>query len=520
MKKRLDKSKKIVLYGAGQKSHGIYNALCMSGYKIAYCVVTNACIEESDFEDVKVYSFSKRKNEIIMSGYQLVIACAQKSEEDIARNIERNGLKEYWKTNEMPWSVDFDYYRKLDAQGYMDIIRKKYYSNIDMYGRDVAVRNYIEQNISREVNAKKIMFLMTNVAPRAYKIIDALHRNGYDVELIIWTNATYLTLEKYEEFLDISTSCKLCINVEEVMLYCATTDAGILHIFSDANSDIELPQILIHCKEIFPRIVFDEYDVMTEMRRNIPQRTVEAELFCLKYADGLCNRYMCMEHLEKKGYEICKQRIYFIDCCNDFANYESPQKQESDALHFVFAGTLFSGNEYKTSKDGRFLELGLLCQSNRVHLHLYPVSYDAAKLHEYIDMERSNPYFHLHHPVSARDLAQELSQYDYGITSVQNDILEYSKSHGSWMQEGIIYCWANKLYDYLDAGLPIVTTVPVEQTKILEKEGVLLRMFDEEINFDELRKRRNELKKQVIKVREKYRVSKQLPALIKFYDSL
>ncbi|MDE7322307.1 MAG: hypothetical protein K2N73_06160 [Lachnospiraceae bacterium] len=520
MRKQLVKDKKIVLYGAGQKSHSTYSALRMSGYKIAYCVVSSDCIEETDFEDVKVYSFSQKKNDIIELGYQLVIACAQKSEADIAENIERNGIKEYWKTNEMPWSVDYECYRNLDSQGYMEIIREKYYSNIDEYGGDETVRRFIEGNTHREANRKKIMFLLTNAAPRAYKIIDALHRKGYDVELIIWINAMYLTSEKCKEFLEISNRCRICIDAEEVMLYCAATDARILHIFSDANSDIELPQILIHCKNIFPKIVFDEYDVMTEMRRDIPQRTVDAEIFCLKYADGLCNRYMCMEYLEEKGYELCKQRIYFIDCCNDFTNYESPQKRESDALHLVFAGTLFSDKEYKTSKDGRFLELGVLCEANEVHLHLYPVSYDAAKLHEYIDMERLNPYFHLHHPVSARALAQELSQYDYGVTSVQNDILTYSESEGSWMREGIIYCWANKLYDYLDAGLPIVTTVPVKQTQILERDGVLLRMFDEEINFDELRKRRNELKKRVIQVREKYRVSNQLPALIEFYDSL
>lgn len=520
MRKQLDKDRKIVLYGAGQRSHGIYNALCMSGYQIVYCVVSKNFAEESDFEDVKVYPFIKKKNEIMEHGYQLVIACAQKSEEDIADNIERNGINQYWKTNEMPWSIDFDNYKNLDTQDYRDIIKKKYDSNVDKYRMDKAVRHYVEENSRPKENRKKIMFLLTNVAPRAYKIIDALHRKGYDVELIIWINAMYLTSEKYKEFLEISNQCRLCSDAEEVMLYCAATNARILHIFSDANSDIELPQILIHCKDIFPQIVFDEYDVMTEMRRSIPRRTVDAEIFCLKYADGVCSRYTCMEYLEEKGYEVCKQRIYFIDCCNDFTNCESPQKQESDALHLVFAGTLFSGKEYETSKDGRFLELGELCEANGTHLHLYPVSYDEAKLQEYINMEKINPYFHLHHPVSALALAEELSQYDYGVTSVQSDILEYAENIGSWAREGIVYCWANKLYDYLDAGLPIVTTVPVEQTKILEKDGVLLRMFDEEIDFNELRKRRNELKKRVIEVREQYRVSNQLPALIEFYDSL
>ena len=300
MKKKLYKEKKIVLYGAGQKTHSVYNSLYMGGYTIAYCVVTSDYVEESDFEGVKVYPFSKKKSEIIQFGYQLVIACAQKSEEDIAENIERNGIKEYWKTNEMPWSVDFEYYRHLDSQDYLDIIRNKYYSNIDEYRLDENVKCYMEENMHRKVNGKKIMFLLTNAAPRAYKIIDALHRKGYEVELIIWANAMYLTPDKYREFSAICEHCRLCIDVIEVMMYCAATDARILHIFSDANSDIELPQVLIHNKNIFPKIVFDEYDVMTEMRRCIPRRTVDSEIYCLKNADGLCNRYRCMEYLEEK----------------------------------------------------------------------------------------------------------------------------------------------------------------------------------------------------------------------------
>lgn len=517
--KILDKNRKIVLYGAGQKTHSVYNALCLSGYTIVYCVVTNVSVGESYFEGVKVYPFVEKKDEIVEKGYQLVIASAQKSENDIAGNIEQNGINEYWRTNEMPWSVSFDDYKQLDSDGYMDIIKRKYYSDEKRYGINENIKSFIEENKVLQVKERKLLFLLTCASPRAYKIIDALHRNGYDVEVIMWANAMYLTPERNKEFEHISGQIYLCIDVEEVMLYCATSRAEILHIFSDANSDIELPQILINCKKVFPKIVFDEYDIMVEMRRDIPQKTVDAEIFCLQHADGLCNRYTCMEYLEEAGYKICKKRIYFIDCCNDLNECVSPQKSDEDALHLVFAGGLFSGKEYESTKDGRFLEFGVLCMENEVHLHLYPVSYDEAKLHEYIDMEKVNPYFHLHHPVSARKLPQELSQYDYGVAGVQTGILEHAENIGSWKKESYIYSSTNKLYDYLDAGLPIVTVTPVEQTKMLERDGVLMRKYDEEINFDELREKRNEMKKRVLDVRNKYRVSNQLSALIEFYSS-
>ena len=122
-------------------------------------------------------------------------------------------------------------------------------------------------------------------------------------------------------------------------------------------------------------------------------------------------------------------------------------------------------------------------------------------------------------PVSARKMAQELCQYDYGVAGVQMGILEYAEKNGSWKKESYIYSSTNKMYDYLDAGLPIVTVIPVKQTEMLEKDGVLIRKYDEEIDFDELREKRNELKKRVLKIREKYEISNQLPALIAFYNS-
>ena len=520
MRKELDKQRKIVLYGAGQKGHSVYRALIVSGYTIVYCVITDNSVKESEFEEVKVYPFADKKDEIIEKQYQIVIATLQRFEAEIAKIIENNGISEYWKTSQMPWSVDFDTYRNLDADGYMEIIREKYYSDTEKYRKDKAVRDYIERNINRPVNNRKITFLLVGIGPRSYKIIDALHRKGYFTEVIVWGNALYLTDEKYHEYSEIADECRVCIDVKEVMLYCTSTDSKILHIFSEINSNIELPQTLINCKSIFPKIIFDEYDVAAEMNRRMPQRTIDAELFCFEHTDGICSRYRCIEYLEEKGHSICKNRIYFIDCCNDFTSYESPLKREEEELHLVHVGNVLAGEAYETTRIHRLLEFGLRCKEKKAHLHIYPVTYEAAKLHEYIEMERMNPYFHLHHPVSAHVLAQEISKYDFGIMNACSDFLEYADREGSYAKELLMFCEANRLYDFLDAGLPIVAAHPVEQIKMFEKDGVLIRKTDEEVDFDELRQKRNQLKKRVVQIRDKYRISNQLPALIEFYDSL
>lgn len=518
MRKKLDKYKKVVLYGVGAKSYNIYKILRISGYSIAYCVVTNGNVEESDFEDVKVYPFMKKKDEIVRQGYQLVIAVGVNYEKDIIKNIKDNGINEFWTRSDMPWNVDFEKYKDLDTKGYLSIIKTKYLSNIDEYKKNDEIRNFVNKGIKKEVNNKKILFLLLHITVRAYKIINALHKRGYVVDIIIWMTSMRLTDKTCDEYSRISEHCILSCDSEEIMMYCAATNAKILHIFSHADTDLALSQVLVNGKGVFPKIVFDEYDVYTEMRNFASEQIVSAELFCLKNADGLCNRYTCMEYLEEKGYEICKNRIYFMDCCSDDTSYISPKKSESDDLNLVYAGTVFSDETYEGMRCSRFLELGELCKKKQVHLHLYPIPYNQARLSAYIAAEKENPYLHIHCPVSSYKLPQEISKYDYGITSATSDFLLYGDIVHT--VAACSYCAVNKLFDYLEAGIPIISIFPTEQAKIFERDGVLIRKADEEIDFDELRQRRNEMKKRVVEVRDKYRVSNQLPKLIEFYDSL
>lgn len=522
MREKLNQEKKIVLYGAGAIAHNIYRALILSGYTIAYCVISNENVSASEFETVKVYSFKEKKEEIIQNGYQIVIATVFRYEKEIIRNIENSGIQKFWKKNELPWNHNPEIFDKFDEKEYMNMIEKKYFSNKDKYEKEIRVRNYFEKNKRKKRNNNKVTFLLMDGSSRAYKIIEALHRKGYAIELIIWVNAARFGVEKNREFEKISDECRVCTDVEEVMMYYATTDSKILHIFFCHWSDIELPQILMKCKKninYLPNIIFDAYDIYVDINQMTTPQMTEAELFCLSNADGLCNRYRNMEALEKRGYNICKKRIHFIDCCNDFTRYESKEKSEDEELHLVYAGTVFGDAIYQRLKAGRYLEYGLRCEKNKVHLHIYPSSYDEERLHQYIDMEKNNTYFHMHHPVPYTQLLKEISQYDYGITSGMRDFLGEKNEKGVYEREDWIYAETSKYYDYLDAGLPIIAPLPIKQIEMLEKDGVLIRKVDEEIDFEELRIKRNVMKKRVLAMREKYRISNQLPTLIEFYNS-
>ena len=67
----------------------------------------------------------------------------------------------------MPWSVNFEEYRVLDKEGYIEIIKQKYYKDREKYKKQEVVRNYIEKSNKQPVDNKKITFLLLVCAPRS-----------------------------------------------------------------------------------------------------------------------------------------------------------------------------------------------------------------------------------------------------------------------------------------------------------------------------------------------------------------
>ncbi|MBE5865480.1 MAG: glycosyltransferase family 4 protein [Lachnospiraceae bacterium] len=500
----LSKEKKVVLYGAGQRTHNIYWALKKCGYEVIFCVVSNDVKVEIFFEDLRVYSLKDKYKEILEQDYQIVLAVFQRYIAEISDYLESFGITKYWKTSELPWSCDFNVYEGLNEEEYLERI----------YAKNLVA------NRKKNNPIEKVFFLVQMVQPRAFKVIRALKTAGIQTECIIAIDAYGLSDEKLLEFSRGCGEYKLCESTEEIMRRCYETDADVIHIFSEADSSIGRLQPIIKKKLIYPKIVFDEFDVVTEMYREVPQKIKDVELFCLEHADGICHRGTEVDFLIEQGYDVCKKRIHFMDYCGDNQYYKSPQKDFEDELELVYVGGLLAGKAYEDVRVNRILDYANLCQENHCHLHVYPSSYDKAKMHEYIEMEEHNPYFHLHEPVPYEKLCEEISKYDYGVFPAKKGFLEYAEKYGNYTKAQNIHSTTNKKFDYLEAGLPIITATQVAESKVFEEEGILIRRTDEEIDFDELRRRRNEMKRKVVEVREKYRISNQIQRLIDFYNML
>ncbi|HEY5564374.1 MAG TPA: hypothetical protein VIL33_02205, partial [Rhodothermia bacterium] len=138
-------------------------------------------------------------------------------------------------------------------------------------------------------------------------------------------------------------------------------------------------------------------------------------------------------------------------------------------------------------------------------------------IEEYYRIDAANEYFHLHAPVPQSKLAGELQQFDFGI-------LPFFEGHSGLREEKMRFSTTMKLFNYLEAGLPVIVSRDLEyQAWILNRGGVGLAISASDIA--DLRRLIEAtdyaaLLRDVAIYRERLSLRKNLPRLVDFYRSL
>lgn len=208
-----------------------------------------------------------------------------------------------------------------------------------------------------------------------------------------------------------------------------------------------------------PKIYY-AYDILAFYRKKFSLREnflkkIEKDYF--KNMDGILHKGPKNE-LSFLNYSVNAPDLALLPGCMEDWIYV-PKKKIMKEIHLAVAGPPLESSYYTHSFKNIIKEI----TSQKIHLHTYGKSLINDKY--FLNEEKINPYFHYHDKISPKELDKEISNYHYGI------ILDFfNKSINQlWLKTSV----GNKMYNCLEAGLPIIMTNELQaMAEIVKKHKI------------------------------------------------
>lgn len=528
----------IIIYGNGMYAHEIWPRLLAVGLgsRIKEIQISGQDNGEklNDVPIVQAHQNNFGENTAVL------LAVSKRYEEEIKEQLEVYQYKnivclaDYVREDDAKWYIDksFEEYFNHIAEWYA------YENAVEIFRFDKCCENIKRQAVIRKTsrkNDKKITFITGPITARIAKIIGALVKKGYVCDVIKYRSDGFYVAEqdlKEQGILIASAKC-----VEEVLYRALFSDCGIFYVEAPHN-DCFLPVIMLEQKEIYSKLVLELYDVCTGVFTGLAAERYEMEKQALEKTDGIVWRYFIREYLEKEyHYHFSGCSVQLLDYCDD--NGEFPVQEKKDVLHDCLKiCTVPSGLDGFVTEEFDNLPYVWLasCQSILKKIggrkdcvfHVYTWSVDEKYKEIVTELENKYPNFKVYIGLRHKDLVQELQSYDYGFFLYTNkEIPPKGISSGTFhngsfgFTEGTFrYCVGNKFFDYIEAGIPIVTTLPEKLCDYFDRYGVLVKMNIDTLDIDYLKEKKSFYKKQVIENRQFFLMDNHIDRLIDFFNEV
>ena len=280
-------------------------------------------------------------------------------------------------------------------------------------------------------NPLNILFVQEAPCIRNYKMTNALRSRGHRVSLA-YTKARLSQMYKglrddvYNE----------CIHLTSHRhLWDITSNYDIIHCHNE-------PDILtVAALAGDAPVVHDTHDLISLRANGDPN---------LSYFEGVANRgsagrvYTTPYQLEeaKRLYGVNGHSLVLYNYVSESdlpTNYHPKLSDLDGQVHIVYEGGI-GGN---THRDFHSLFVDLASQD--IHIHIYP-SFYSQEIAQYFSKHKN---IHYNHPISPKQIIEEMTQYDYGIIP-----FNIERGNKRFLDSTI----ANKLFEYTAAGLPVITS--------------------------------------------------------------
>ena len=524
---------KILIYGAGNYANEAYTFLKSVGLKgaISSFIVTELK-EQGNIDGIPIKSaddftfFNQKETVVLIAVSRLYID----EIEQILRN--KNCVNSLKFVNFIMQDDEFiEMLRKQSDEQFSKCIIEKYVwnSNIDSIDKINKKMEEAEKFLEykNDIDQNTIVYISGDMKPRSEKIIGALVKKNYNVIVLEYDYCNELVKKVIEAH---EITYFYCRNIVEVF-YKAIQFKPLVYYYEPAWGDCSGPEIMIRHKNLFGKIVFATYDVLNDGYVQISKKNKLLERYCLENADGVVWRWFSKEFLMKrKGFEYKGKSIQFLDYCRGFSLNKNIEEDDKLKLCFVI-GAVYDFLDQSIKKNE-----GIYNESARIDTILKKLgNKDDCVFHIFIGecnnkeermelnkLENNFLNFKVFYGTSYNELIPKISEYDYGcfLSTGGKDIPELKSIDNMYYGSNFINAEGNRFFDYLDAGIPIVATIPKKQCDFFEKFGVLVKMDICNMDIEYLKKNKVSYKKKVENARNELLIDNQIQRLIDFFNNL
>ncbi len=527
---KLDHFHKIVIYGTGDYSGRIYPFLVEYGLKGKICCFTQTMEgKQQSIDGIPVIKFDKLidydKEECAV-----LIAVSEVYLDEIKQKLSQCHCLNVFALTDYRKHTEASFEHHVSYEEYCDIISDWYVeTRIGNLDKETVFENLLErgESAAKRIDARLIVMICGHLTPRSIKIAGALKRARYSVVMLRYNINQDKTSNCMGELEKLGIPRIDCPTIEN-MLYAALQYKPLVYFFEPRWADCSWANIMLKNRQYFGKIVLALYDVLNDGLIDQPRKHLESEKYALEHADGIVWRWFSKDYLETKGFRFQGKSIQFLDYCNSMKDEGSLFAPASSVLKLCEVSGVADAHVEDRSYSDRFLDCARVgeilekvgnrsdCVFHFYAAHMREENYEKCCLYE--KMYKNFKFFV---GVEHDELLDRLREYDYGCDFYTDgewppDDILVGKFAGSSRKNAV----RNILFDYLSAGLPIITTVPQKLLEYLQPYNIVVKMNIDNLDWEYLRQNRNIYKQNAHLARTQLSIDDQIRELIDFFTCL
>ncbi len=228
-------------------------------------------------------------------------------------------------------------------------------------------------------------------------------------------------------------------------------------------------------------IVLDIYDPLSGM---FSDEQLEAlrfaeqarlERYCIESVDGIVCRDLRLQHVKRHfPVRFDVPLLFFPDYLSGagapVASTSTLKLRQSDpnALHLVHGGGI--NKRSWTQHEAAIMWMVKLANRHGAHVHVYAHNFATPGILDgYAEHARSNPRLHIHESVPPEHWISELAQYDAQLLVPRTSAEPWT--HLGWSRANLELCSCNRIFDSVEAGVPIVGAREYGSMRWAERRG-------------------------------------------------